>query len=209
MRKRETSSRPPDAPQLARVRYRVGQFIRGFFASQLSDDEAKIVVGVLPADATALFDEMPVDAQRHSVNVLHMLRNAGYDDADLDAAALLHDVGKVEAQRTGVSINLWMRGPLVMAEAVSPETLRRQADPVGGTGWRYALYVHFEHPRIGAEWAREAGCSDLTCWLIAHHQDVVDPDGATDDVTDGEADDATDDGRYQLLTALQWADGLN
>lgn len=197
MRTQGTPSRPSDASQWTRIRYRVGQFVRGFFASPLSGDEAKIVADVLPADAVALFDEMPLDAQRHSINILHMLHNAGYHNADLDAAALLHDVGKVEAQRTGVSINLWMRGPMVMAEAVSPEMLQQWADGVNSTGWRYALYVHFEHPRLGAEWAQESGCSDLTCWLIAHHQD---------DAAPGET---MADERYQLLAALQWADGLN
>ena len=190
-------AQPPATTQLSRVRYRVGQFFHGFFAAELGEDERQLVADLLPVDAAALFFEMPMDAQRHSINVLHVLGEAGYEDADLGAAALLHDVGKAEAKRAGVGINLWWRGPLVLSEAVAPERLQRQARTDHSAGWRYALHVHFAHPQIGADWAREAGCSELTCWLIEHHQDESAPD------------EETIDHRYQLLAALQWADGLN
>jgi len=39
------------------------------------------------------------------------------------------------------------------------------------------LAVH--HPEIGARIARQLGCSDRTCWLIAHHDSagtMDDPD---------------------------------
>jgi hypothetical protein len=56
------------------------------------------------------------------------------------------------------------------------------------------LHVQFDHPAIGAAWAREAGCTELTCWLIAHHQDKTLP-------SSGE--------KRTLLAALQWADERN
>ena len=116
---------------------------------------------------------MPVGAQRHSLNVLYAVRQAGIVDADLDAAALLHDAGKLAADEAGVRLSPWLRGPLVLLEAWAPAILRRAAHANPTLGWRYAVYVHFEHPRLGAEQARRAGCSELTCWLIEHHQGVA------------------------------------
>ena len=154
---------------------------------------------VLTPQALALFARMPADAQRHSLNVLHAVRASGIRDADLDAAALLHDVGKLAAEEGGIRLNLWLRSPLVLLDAWSPGTLARFARAQPASGWRYSAYVHREHPRIGAEWAADAGCSQLTCWLIRHHQDApatVDKDGAS------ESD-------LRLLEALQKADGAN
>ena len=56
----------------------------------------------LPERAQPLFVAMPLDARRHSLNVLATLLAAGYDDPDLCAAALLHDMGKIAAQEAGV-----------------------------------------------------------------------------------------------------------
>lgn len=148
---------------------------------------------ILPPAALALFNRLPADAQRHSLDVLRAVRAMGVNDPDLDAAALLHDVGKLAADNGDIRLGLWLRGPLVLWEAWSPQTLRRIGDADPTSGWRYTAYVHLEHPRIGAEWASRAGCSDLTCWLIQHHQH---------NLTDVEADDY---GR-RLLAVLQAAD---
>jgi hypothetical protein len=148
----------------------------------------------LALDAQALFARMPVDAQRHSLNVMQILRAAGYDDPDLLTAALLHDVGKVAADDAGVHINLWLRGPLVLAEAFTPGMLASQAVDDPQRGWRYALHVHFAHPQIGAMWAKEVECNESACWLIAHHQDKALPE----------------EGRQRsMLAQLQWADEQN
>ncbi len=169
------------------------QFIRGLMA-QVSQEERREVTQRLSPAALALFERMPVDAQRHSLNAMQTLQAGGYDDPDLLTAALLHDVGKVAADDAGVRINLWLRGPLVLAEALAPGWLERQAADDPTEGWRYALHVHLEHPRIGAAMAQEAGCNEQVCWLIAHHQDKASPDH---------------DERSRLLAALQWADEQN
>ena len=119
-----------------RARYRIGQFWRGVSA-RVTPEERERVAQILPPDALALFERMPVDAQRHSLNVLHAVHAAGLRDADLDAAALLHDVGKLAADESGVRLGLWLRRPLVLLEAVSPRTLARLAN--GGPGVRPAL----------------------------------------------------------------------
>jgi len=155
-----------------RAQYRVRQFWQGL-AARVSPEEHDLVAAALPPAALGIFTRMPVDAQRHSLNVLYAVRQAGIVDADLDAAALLHDAGKLAADEAGVRLSPWLRGPLVLLEAWAPAILHRAAHANPTLGWRYAVYVHFEHPRLGAEQARRAGCSELTCWLIEHHQGVA------------------------------------
>ncbi|MEM7131206.1 MAG: hypothetical protein AAF702_33125 [Chloroflexota bacterium] len=184
---------------LAQIVYRGKQFVTGF-AATISKADLVTVQGILSSDQYALFQQMPIDAQRHSLNVLMALQRAGYSDPDLASAALLHDVGKVAANNAGVPITLWIRGPLVILEILSPLLLQRLASHDIQQGWRYALYVQQNHPEIGERWAAEAGSSEVSCWLIAHHQDkqrtlAEEPVGHHK--------------RRQLLAALQWADSRN
>ncbi|MCC6457418.1 MAG: hypothetical protein IT328_20855 [Caldilineaceae bacterium] len=176
----------------ARVLYRLGQFWRGLRAT-VTPEERQQVARVLPIAALPLFMEMPLDAQRHSLDVLERLWAAGRHHPDLAVAALLHDCGKVAAAQGGVQIGLWLRGPLVLAAALVPRMAHSWASPDPAHGWRYALYVQREHPAIGAAWAARAGCSPLSCWLIAQHQTPL-PLVAGDDEARG------------LLAALQDAD---
>lgn len=155
--------------------YRLRQFWRGLNANltRIPETEQKKAAGRLTPAAFALFCRLPADGQRHSLNVLGTLERAGDVPADLAAAALLHDVGKVAATEAGLEINLWWRGPLVLLETFAPTVLQRWSSPDSQTGWRYLLYVHLEHPAIGAALAEAADCSPLTCWLIDHHQDKL------------------------------------
>ncbi|HRW04977.1 MAG TPA: HD domain-containing protein [Caldilineaceae bacterium] len=154
----------------AQVLYRLRQFWRGLQAT-VTPEELTKAAGVLPPAAFALFKRLPVDGQRHSLNVLNSLEGEGAVPPPLAVAALLHDVGKVAASEAGLEIHLWWRGPLVLLETFAPALLTRLSSPEPQHGWRYLFYVHQEHPQIGARWAVEAGCSELSCWLIAHHQD--------------------------------------
>jgi hypothetical protein len=151
------------------LRYRVGQFWRGLWARVAPQEQAVAAQFLTPA-ASALFRAMPRDAQRHSLNVLYGVQAAGYDQPDLAAAALLHDVGKDAARAGGVKLGLWLRGPLVLLDHFAPHLTVRWASDDPDQSWRYLLYVQREHPLIGAAWAARAGCSELCCWLIAHHQ---------------------------------------
>ena len=181
---------------LGQIGYRYSQFVRGLRATVTAGDEALLQATLAPPQLV-LFKRMPVDAQRHSLNVLTMLQRAGYHVPSLAVAALLHDVGKVAAADAGRPIGLWLRGPMVILEAFFPWLLSRLASQNPKHGWRYALYVQQQHPQIGAHWAADAGCSALSCWLIAHHQEKhqeMNPAG---------------DKRIQLLAALQWADAQN
>lgn len=173
--------------------YRLCQFWRGFHA-EVTAAELQEVTAILPVAAFTLFQQLPLDGQRHSINVLRTLQATGTVEHDLAVAALLHDVGKVAATNAGLEINLWVRGPLVLLEQLGPSLLTRLSSPCPNQRWRYLLYVHLAHPQIGAEWAEAAGCSVLSCWLIAHHQDALEDSAAVE---------------QQLLAQLQWADNRN
>jgi len=178
-------------------RYRVKQFFGGLRA-RVTDVEVAEAMRFLPPGGMTLFLQLPIDAQRHSLNVLQTLRSdrATGDNlsSDLAAAALLHDCGKMAAQGR---ISLWTRGPLVLLEAFAPQVVARLARPEPVGGWRHTLWVQQEHAAIGAEWARQVGCSEMTCWLIAHHQDRVPPARADEEH------------RVRLLRHLQHADSRN
>jgi hypothetical protein len=213
--------------RLGQARYRVGQFLSGWRAALSPQDHglvAQVLSPVGPA-ALELFARMPVDAQAHSIRVLKAVGAGGATPPDLAVAALLHDVGKVASSDAGAYLGLWMRGPLVLLEAWRPELLARLASPQPSAGLRYALYVHSRHPQIGAAWAQQAGCSPLTCWLIAHHQDKTAAKVGTEAGTEAGTFAAgavaeplvgsTPVTVFDLTTArhnlarLQWADGRN
>lgn len=174
--------------------YRLRQFWYGWSAT-VESTELSAALGYLPPAAQAYFQRLPVDAQRHSLNVLQTLQQRTSPSADLAAAALLHDVGKLAADEAGVRITLWVRGPLVVLEKVAPRLLTLWASANAQHGWRYLLYVHHMHPLIGAQWAQAWGCTPVTCWLIEHHQDSR----AAAPTAEAE----------QQLRLLQWADSRN
>lgn len=178
---------------LRKIFYRSRQFAGSVNAAICPAEHQQLETRLTP-EQLALFRQMPLDIQRHSLNVLHALHDEGYDDPDLTVAALLHDAGKIEASTAGMRLGPFMRSALVLAEAVAPGRTARLARDDPDRRWRYLLYVHLSHPALGAELARSAGCSELTCRLIAHHQDKRPPG---------------DDEYDALLVALQRADNQN
>lgn len=157
-------------PWARRAVYRVGQFWAGLRA-RVTPEETAHARRILGPGAMPLFTAMPVDAQRHSLDVLAGLGARAQAEPALGVAALLHDAGKVAANQSGLRLGLWLRGPLVLLEALLPGVAAAWAVDDPRRGWRYVLYVQLAHPAIGAAWAAAAGCGELACWLIAHHQD--------------------------------------
>jgi hypothetical protein len=193
-RRTDLSVIPPRPWLPIRIFYRLRQFVRGITA-HVSADEMLVAAQVLPRAALTRFCHMPLDAQRHSLNVLYTLQGQDRTDPDLAAAALLHDVGKSAADRVGVHLSPWLRGPLVLFDALLPNVVEQLAVDDPAQGWRYLLHVHLAHPTIGAQWAADAECSELTCWLIEHHQDTLSGSPQTYN--------------EELLMLLQWADSRN
>jgi hypothetical protein len=177
------------------VRYRVGQFLRAL-AARVPDDEVEQAMHVLTPEAQGLFRRQALQDQRHALAVYRTLYRAGHTDAELLAAALLHDVGKAAAQ-----LSAWQRATIVLLDRFAPRLLARlsQGEPQGDAlsqpgSWRHAFAVHARHPEAGARWAQQAGCSPLTVALIRRHQDRLTRCEVEED---------------RLLAALQAADSLN
>ncbi len=168
--------------------YRVHQFVSAWQA-RVSPKELCEVDELLPPGAQSLFHQMSVADQRHSLNVMHALRHTGHTQADLLAAALLHDVGKSAAQ-----IHSWHRAIIVLGKRFAPGLLAwlTHGEP---RGWRRAFVIHRQHMEIGAQWAAQAGCSALTVSLIRRHQEPLRREPVGDE--------------ERLLIALQHADGIN
>ncbi len=169
------------------LRRRILRGLEGLFAPfvRLNDQPA---IELLSAEALLLFRKMSRVDQAHSLRVYRWLVQRGFQNQDLLVAALLHDCGKAAAK-----LSVWQRTLKVLLKGLSPNLWRTLAAPTPPASWRYPFFVLREHPRIGAEWAREAGCSDLACWLIAHHEETV----------------STDHPYADLLLALEYADAAS
>jgi hypothetical protein len=135
---------------------------------------------------------MAQNDQRHSIQVCATLLQAGHDDPDLLAAALLHDVGKAEGP-----IWLWQRTLIVLLRRWSPKLLAwlaRGGRQTAVPRWRRGFVINRVHPQLGARWATEAACSPTTVAIILRHQEAVE---------------TIENDQDRLLAALQWADGVN
>ncbi len=139
--------------------HRVRQFV-GHLSARVTPDEEARAHRMLPAAAWSLFDAMPVADRRHGLDVAGRLLDAGLDDPDLLAAALVHDGAK------GHRLSLWHRVGGVLLEAVAPRALLRMAnaDPAA-PGYPWYLYLH--HDELSAQLARRAGLSQRAADFIA------------------------------------------
>ncbi len=180
------SSPQPMARRFNPVRaagYRVYQFGRSIAPRPLDAEDRAILDATLPPAARALFATMSRNDQRHSLTVYRALRDTGCDDAELLAAALLHDSGKGSGR-----VRLWVRPPLVLLKAFAPRLLTWMTrEPLPGCSvpwWRRPLYAAWHHAAIGADLAAAAGLSPRTVELIRTHHDPHGPAAALHVVDD-------------------------
>ena len=152
----------------------------------LSPADENLVNTILLTPAQyALFNRMPPNDRRHALAVTRTLQQAGHTNFALLQAALLHDVGKSLGQP------ILHRVLIVLLAAFWPALLQKLSHPHRTHRWLRPFVIHAQHPQLGADWARNAGCDDIAISLIARHEERI-----------GTADD-------NLLAALQWADDLN
>lgn len=134
-----------------------------------------------------VFSRLQPNEQHHAVQVLRRLISQGETHPDLQVAALLHDIGKSQAQ-----LAAWERALIVLAGRIVP-TSTKDLDSAPPS-WRKAFIVAQEHPRWGARIAREAGVTPLAEALIRRHQDPLpDPPGSLEERLLRELQSADDD----------------
>lgn len=156
-----------------RAAYRVRQFFRavGAYLAPLDDAELAEAYAVLPERARPLFDAMPRNDQRHSLEVLRAVRSRGHASAAaLLQAALLHDAAKAAG-----GITLLHRVAVVLLKAFRPHWLTRwrgSAAPARNDP-RYPFWTYVNHSELGAQLAAEAGCLPQAVTLIRRHQDPI------------------------------------
>lgn len=126
---------------------------------------------LLPPAAYQLYLQMSKTDRAHSLRLLAWLQTHGYDQPELGKAALLHDVGKAQAD-----LWVWQRTLKVLLRPLCPSVWRWLTRPAAPDSWRYPFYVLQYHPQIGADLAQQAGCDPLTCWLIRYHETDLTPD---------------------------------
>jgi len=143
------------------ARHRVGQFWR--HASARVTPEERANAEDLLGPLAALFLELPINDQRHGLDVLEtVIRIEGQPSRLLQQAALLHDVGK-----RGATFSVVERSLTVLLRATSPAALKAVLRSRPAFARRYAIYA--DHARIGAERLRAAGADELAAIVAEHH----------------------------------------
>jgi hypothetical protein len=145
--------------------YRARQFFGGF-RTVLVPSEVAIAREVLSPRELVLFAGMEPRDRRHSMNVLLWLRRASLEagappSRDLEAAALLHDIGKGR-------LRAFERVAFVILDAVAPWLVDRigRAD---GPRWRQGLWRLRHHGRLGATRLAAEGSAPRLVALVETH----------------------------------------
>lgn len=143
--------------------YRARQFWHTL-TGKLSHRNWEEVRSALAPDLLALFTEMSEPEQTHGFRVYRSLKAEGYQDPDLLAAALLHDVGKNRSPLT-----VWERVWIVIASPIFSQSSKPDTSPAQVED-RNPMTVAKHHPAWGAEMALQRGASSTTAWLIRNHE---------------------------------------
>jgi hypothetical protein len=163
---------------LARAPYRIGQFGRAL-APWVPARDLALAEAILAPAQLAAFRRMSPPDQRHAVRVARHLLATGLRDPDLLVAALLHDLGKVDAAGAG-RVRLPHRVSKVVLIRLAP-ALWRRVSATDHAGPLHGFYLLRHHPALGAAWAGSLGVSPRSRALIAAHQDG----GAAAEATEG------------------------
>jgi hypothetical protein len=151
---------------------RAGHLTRRFVGSlrpgppSAADDQW--VRSVLLPGEYELWSRMPNADRRHSVGVARRvsvtLASTAYsDDRRWLAAALLHDVGKMDAR-----LGVLARVGATLAGAVGGREMAPIWSEKRGITRRVGLYLR--HPELGADHIRVSGGTDVAArWASAHH----------------------------------------
>ena len=156
------------APRLRRSWHLTKRFFGALVPGAPSSDDETWVAHVL---SPKLFDEwkaMPDHDRRHSISVARRLQlglstTEHADDDQWVAAALVHDVGKLDAD-----LGVFARVATTLARgALGHERTDRWIDR---HGWRLHCARYLRHDELGAARIRAAGGPEAVArWAAAHH----------------------------------------
>jgi putative nucleotidyltransferase with HDIG domain len=154
-----------------KVRHLAGRFTRALSPAPPHADDTAWVAAILTPDADVLFRRQPNHDQRHAIAVARDVerRLAGTPyagDSRWLAAALLHDIGKVDSH-----LGIFTRVFATLAAAVAGRDRigRWAAFRPGGLPTRIDRYLH--HAEIGAASIRAAGGPEEAArWAAGHHE---------------------------------------
>jgi hypothetical protein len=148
--------------------WRIQQFVQALWARSdpRVDDELRRLLAN-DAQWRLLARLAPFD-RAHHLRAYYLLVDAGYRDPDLLRAVLLHDVGKADARGR---VRAAHRALAVLLRRIAPRvylrlTARAHRGPLHG------LYLARHHAALGAQLAWQAGASERSHGLIAHHEDT-------------------------------------
>ena len=171
-----------------RFAYRSRQFWHALLKPEVHVPAEALHLYLSPAQLI-LFRQLQPGEQTHAYRVFNQIKASGNTNADLLAAALLHDIGKIH-----VPLSIFDRVVIVMGKHLFPKAARRWGEG-SPRGWRRPFVVAEKHATWGADLAEKAGVSDLTAELIRSHHEAgsLKPASALE----------------RLLGELQTADGGN
>jgi hypothetical protein len=158
---------------LQTMRYRLRQVRQqlGFVPPLSSTDYAEVTRWLSPS-ACVLFKTMSHADQQHSLRVCRALLARGCTEADMLAAALLHDVGKAQGR-----VPFWTRPAIVLGKQCLPALLQRLVlphtvlDQATHPRWRRSLSYAWWHAEVGAQLAAAAGLpARAVLYIRTHHQ---------------------------------------
>jgi hypothetical protein len=155
----------------------LGHLIRRFFGSlapkRLSEEEAAWVAGHLEPAEAELWGRMGRADRRHAVVVARRVEAAlAGDEATrpVMAAALLHDVGKVES-----GLGTYGRVMATLSGRVAGRDMAEAWSQTRGMTRRIGLYLR--HEELGADLLRLAGSDPRTVELVGTWSTPIDPIG--------------------------------
>jgi putative nucleotidyltransferase with HDIG domain len=154
---------------------RVEQFIRGMFA-RLSGKDYTFLTDYLTKPELDLFLTMSRYDQKHAVDVGRYLADGG-ESLELVRAGLLHDIGKADCPE----LTLIRRSIAVFLEWRAPDDANLLAEKGRGK-LASAVYVHKNHPELGARILEEMGGDSRIITLVRYHQSGGAPADAARDL---------------------------
>src|SRR3990172_444846 len=150
-------------------RHRAAQFLRAVapLPGPRLDSRAR---AILSERERQLFDRMPAFDRRHSLAVWRRIEELAPHDGDLQAAALLHDVGK------GMP-SVAHRVALVLALRFWPRNLTRWSR-MPPRSFRGALWGLAGHAEVGGRFLEAAGSSPRAVEIVRRQGDAEMPEAA-------------------------------